>query len=428
MIEIDWHGRFCSPPVRRLAYRTPIVGKRRVLRVTASSANTIVIGAGVVGCSLAFHLARGGARVRVFDKGGICAGMSARSGALVRMHYTFAPEAELAWKSLHYFQHWNELVGGRCGFVETGFAVVVDERNAGRLRANVAMLQRVGVNTEIMTAAELQKRETHAFVDDVALAAVEPHSGYADPIATTESLAAAARKLGAEFSPDTSVAKIAHRGGRAVGVIDNSGRTYEADAVCVVAGPWTDALLAPLGLKIGIKSERAQLAFFKRLPQLRHCIYIDTIAGSYFRPHGDDLTLAGLGAWKPEAEANPDNFRESNDDDFVVAARARLAKRIPAMADAPYSRGHAGIYDVSPDARAVMGPVPGVAGLFVAAGFSGTGFKTAPAVGASMSELILTGSSTTVDLTPFGFERILSGRMIESPNEYEMGAGFGHKL
>ncbi|HEY6298758.1 MAG TPA: FAD-binding oxidoreductase [Candidatus Binatus sp.] len=394
----------------------------------ASSTNIIVIGAGVVGCSLAFHLARGGARVRVFDKGGICAGMSARSGALLRMHYTFAPEAELAWKSLHYFQHWNELVGGRCGFVETGFAIVVDERNAGRLRANVAMLQRVGVDTEIVTAAELQKREPHAFVDDIALAAIEPHSGYAEPVATTESLAAAARKLGAEFSLATSVAKIAHRGSRAVGVIDNSGRTCEADAVCVVAGPWTDALLAPLGLKIGIKSERAQIAFFKRPRQLRHCTYIDTIAGSYFRPHGDDLTLAGLGAWKPGAEANPDNFRESNDDDFVAAVRARLAKRIPAMADAPYSRGHAGIYDVSPDARAVMGIVPGIEGLFVAAGFSGTGFKTAPAVGASISELILTGTSTTVDLTPFGFARILNGRMIESPNEYEMGAGFGHKL
>ena len=75
-----------------------------------------------------------------------------------------------------------------------------------------------------------------------------------------------------------------------------------------------------------------------------------------------------------------------------------------------------------------MGAVPGVERLFVAAGFSGTGFKTAPAVGASMAELILTGSSTTVDLTPFGFARILSGRMIESPNEYEVGVSFGHKL
>ena len=354
--------------------------------------------------------------------------MSARSGALVRMHYTFAPEAELAWKSYRYFKNWSEMVGGRCGFVETGFAVVVGERNAARLRANVAMLQRVGIDTEVVTPATLQKLEPHALVDDVAIAAFEPHSGYADPVATTESLAAAAKHHGAEFSTNTPVARIVNHGGRATGVVDASGRIHQADAVCVVAGPWTDALLAPLGVRIGIKSERAQVAFFKRPPQLKHCIYIDTIAGSYFRPHGDDLTLAGLGGWKPEAEANPDAFRETNDDDFVAAVRERLAKRIPAMADAPYSRGHAGIYDVSPDARAVMGRVPTVEGLFVAAGFSGTGFKTAPAVGASMSELILTGASTTVDLTPFGFERILSGRMIESPNEYEMGAGFGHKL
>jgi glycine/D-amino acid oxidase-like deaminating enzyme len=386
------------------------------------------VGAGVVGCSLAFHLARAGARVRVFDKGEICAGMSARSGALVRMHYTFAPEAELAWKSHHYFRNWSESVGGRCGFVETGFAVVVDQRNAGRLRANVAMLQRVGIDTEVVTVAELHQREPDAFVDDVALAAFEPQSGYADPVATTESLAAAAKRHGAEFSTNTPVARIVSRGGHAAGVVDASGHIHEADAVCVVAGPWTDALLAPTGTKIGIKSERAQIAFFKRPPQLKHCIYIDTIAGSYFRPHGDDLTLAGLGGWKPEAEANPDDYRESNDDDFVAAVRKRLAQRFPAMADAPYSRGHAGIYDVSPDSRAVMGAVPGVAGLFVAAGFSGTGFKTAPAVGASMAELILTGASTTVDLTPFGFERIMNRRMIESPNEYEMGAGFGHKL
>ncbi len=387
-----------------------------------------MVGAGVVGCSIAFHLARAGARVRVFDKGGICAGMSARSGALVRMHYTFEPEAELAWKSHHYFSNWGELVGGRCGFVETGFAVVVDQRNAARLRTNVAMLQRVGIDTEIVTPAELHEREPNAYVGDIALAAIEPRSGYADPVATTEALAEAAKRHGAEFSTNSAIAKILPRGGRAAGVIDNAKRSYEADAVCVVAGPWTDTLLAPLGVRIGIKSERAQIALFKRPPQLKHCIYIDTIAGSYFRPHGDDLTLAGLGGWKPEAEANPDNFRESNDDDFVAAVRKRLAQRIPAMAEARYSHGHAGIYDVSPDARAVMGPVPGVEGVFVAAGFSGTGFKTAPAVGASMAELILTGSSTTVDLTPFGFERIIRGRMIESPNEYEMGAGFGHKL
>ncbi len=161
---------------------------------------------------------------------------------------------------------------------------------------------------------------------------------------------------------------------------------------------------------------------------MRHCVFIDTIAGSYFRPHGGDLTLAGLGAWKPEAEADPDRFRETNDPEFIASVRKRLAQRLPRMAAAVYERGHAGIYDLSPDGRAVLGAVPGVSGLFVAAGFSGTGFKTLPAVGAAMAELILTGRSTIVDLSPFAFERFAAGRPIRSANEYAMGADFGHTL
>jgi sarcosine oxidase subunit beta len=98
------------------------------------------------------------------------------------------------------------------------------------------------------------------------------------------------------------------------------------------------------------------------------------------------------------------------------------------MLHSAYVQGHAGIYDVSPDSRAVLGKVPGVDGLFVAAGFSGTGFKTSPAVGAAMAELILNGRTSTVDISPFGFERLLSGRLIRSEDEYEMGAGFGHSL
>ncbi len=122
--------------------------------------DVIVIGAGVVGCSLAFHLARDGARVVVLDKNGICSGMSARSGALIRMHYTFAPEAELAWKSFEYFVNWREKVasareGRGCGFVQTGFAIVVGPENADRLVANIAMLRRIGVDTFAIDAKQL---------------------------------------------------------------------------------------------------------------------------------------------------------------------------------------------------------------------------------------------------------------------------------
>ncbi|MGZ3620276.1 MAG: NAD(P)/FAD-dependent oxidoreductase [Candidatus Binataceae bacterium] len=394
----------------------------------------IVVGAGVVGCSLAFHLARSGARVTVFDKAGeVCAGMSARSGALLRMHYTFAPEAELAWKSLGYFANWEAMVGRDaerrgCGFVRTGFAIVVGPPNVEKLRANVAMMRAVGIDTSVVEPAELQSLEPAINVDDVALAAYEPQSGYADPLATTRSMAEAAARHGAAFKLGVPIDAIEAASGRIRGVVDAAGIRYAADAVCVAAGPWTDRLLKPLGAAIGIRAERAQIAFFKRPPALKHCGCIDTISGSYFRPQGDAETLIGLGDVKAEYEPDPDSFREDNDADFVTEVAERLAHRVPSMAGAGYSRGHAGIYDVSPDSRAVMGPVPEAGGLYVAAGFSGTGFKTAPAVGAAMAELILAGRSTTVDLRPFGFERLREGRPIRGEHEYLMGANFGHKL
>lgn len=394
----------------------------------------IVVGAGVVGCSLAFHLARSGARVAVFDKEhAVCAGMSARSGALLRMHYTFAPEAELAWKSLRYFANWEELVGrdaerGGCGFVQTGFTIVVGPPNVEKLRANVAMLRAVGVDTSLLEPAELRRLEPAINVDDVALAAYEPQSGYADPVAATRSMAAAAERHGATFKLGVPIASIDAAGGRARAVVDAGGARHAADAVCVVAGPWTDRLLKPLGASIGIRAERAQIAFFRRPAALRHCGCIDTISGSYFRPQGAEETLIGLGDVKAEYEPDPDSFREDNDADFVTEVAERLAHRVPAMAGAGYSRGHAGIYDISPDSRAVMGPVPEIDGLSVAVGFSGTGFKTAPAVGAAMAEMILSGRSVTVDLRPFGFERLREGRPIRGAHEYIMGANFGHKL
>jgi glycine/D-amino acid oxidase-like deaminating enzyme len=401
---------------------------QRGVETARNAADVIVVGAGVVGCSLAFHLARGGARVRVFDKGAVCAGMSARSGALVRMHYTFAPEAELAWKSLEYFENWERMVGGRCGFERTGFAIVVGPENVDKLQANVRMLKSRGVETDVLQPEALREIEPQARLDDVAAAAYEPRSGYADPVATTQAFAEAATKSGAQFHLKLPIAALVSTAGRCTGVTDASGKTHEADFVCLVTGPWTDPILAPFGVRLGIHNERAQIAFFRRPPTLRHLAFIDTVAGSYLRPHGADLTLAGLGELSPGEPPDPDQFREENDPEFIAEVRKRLVARIPALADCAYAHGHAGIYDVSPDARPVIGPIAELPGLFVAAGFSGTGFKTSPAVGAAMAELIIDGRSKTVDLSPFSFERIRSGNLIKPLNEYAMGAGFGHRL
>jgi sarcosine oxidase subunit beta len=405
---------------------------------SSSKIRVIVVGAGVVGCSLAMHLARAGTNVEVLDKGDICAGMSARSGALVRMHYTFAPEAALALASLRYFHNWREVVGGECGFIETGFATIVDEHNVEAVRANVAMLRGLGVDTDIIAPEELHRIDPHVNLDGVATAAYEPHSGYADPVATTHALAEAARRAGARFHLRTPVASIRTRAARAIGAMDAAGRFHEADALCLVTGPWTAPLLAPLGAQVPITPERAQIAFFGRGPRLRHLSYIDTIAGSYFRPHGDNLTLVGLGGAKLD-DADPDRFREANDAEFIADVRRRLGARIGALADVPYARGHAGIYDVTPDQRPVLDEVPGIAGLYVAAGFSGTGFKTSPAVGAAMADMIMSGTTTNTvilnevkdlraAISSFSYTRFMTGKLIAGEHEYRMGADFGHTL
>lgn len=394
------------------------------------TADAIIIGAGVMGASLAFHLTSAGMqRVTVLDKRGLCGGMTAKSGALVRMHYTNEPEARMAFAALRYFQHWKDIVGGHCGFTQTGFIMTVTPDNAERLRHNVAMLQAIGVKTSVITPQELRELQPFAQVDDLTVAAYEPESGYADPIATTTAFMQAALRQGATLRERVEVTAIRNAGGRVVGV-DTTDGLFEAPIVVVMAGPWSDRVLRTGDIDFPLTPQRAQVAFYRRPPELArgHMVFIDGALGAYFRPHGDALSLIGVGLWKPEPRPDPDAYNETNDPDFIPAAQARAARRLPSLRLAEYARGHAGIYDVSPDTRAILDRAPGIDGLYMAAGFSGTGFKISPAVGACMAELITQGRATFVDITPFRFSRFQEQQPIRGAHEYVLPADFGHRI
>ena len=394
------------------------------------SAEAIIIGAGVMGASLAFHLTRAGMRqVTVLDKAGLCGGMTAKSGALVRMHYTNEPEARMAFASLRYFQHWDDMVGGECGFTRTGFILTVTPDNTDRLCKNVEMLQRVGVNTAVISPQELRDLQPFTQVDDLTLAAYEPESGYADPRATTTAFMHQAQRRGAILREGVTVRAIRINGGCVVGVDTSDGR-FDAPIVVVMAGPWSDRLLKTAGLDFPLTPQRAQIAFYRRPPPLAtgHMVFIDGVSGTYFRPHGDDLTLIGVGHWKPEPPPDPDHYNEANDPDFIPAAKAKAARRLAGLQQGEYARGHAGIYDVSPDSRAILDRAPGIEGLYMAAGFSGTGFKISPAVGASLAELITQGRATSVDISPFRFSRFEENQPIRGLYEYVLPEDFGHRM
>jgi sarcosine oxidase, subunit beta len=393
----------------------------------ATGASVVVVGGGVMGCSIAFHLAEQGVDVLVLERSTVCSGMSARSGALVRMHYTNEPEASMALASLGYFQRWRERVGGWCGFTVTGFAILVGPGEGERLRRNVAMLRRLGADTEAVAPAELAADHPELDLRGVELAAVEPGSGYADPVATTFAFASRAVDLGARIGQGVAVRALAVAGGRVVGVDTDHGRVG-ADAVVLACGPWVDPLARTAGFELGITPERSQLAFFRRPGAARrHPVVIDGVLGTYFRPHGGELSLLGVEAGHRIGVEAIDLEVEGYDHELVGPALDRLAARVPAFAGAPFARGHRGVYDTSPDSRAVLDAAPGVAGLFVAGGFSGTGFKKAPAVGACTAELVTGGRATTVDIRPFRLGRFAEGDPIVG-DEYRLPPRFGHKL
>lgn len=383
------------------------------------TADVVVIGAGAMGCSIAFHLAKGGAgTVTVLDKGGVCSGMTYRSGALVRLHYTNEHEARIALCAYRYFHEWESLVGGDCGFVQTGFLMVVGPDDVERLHKNVAALRSLGVETEVIAPDEIREAQPFARVDDIGAAAYEPYSGYADPHKTTFAFADAAKRHGAVFQTGRAVTGLRVEQGRVVGV-DTTAGPIDAGAVVVAAGPWAKKLLATAGVDFPIRPTLAEIAYLRRpQPTIEgHFVYIDRVAGTYFRPQSPRMTFVGAGEGNAR-EADPDNLLDGAPPRLADLARKKVSHRIPAYADAEAPHGHQGAYDMSPDGKAILDRAPGVEGLYIAGGFSGTGFKKSPAIGLLMSELILNGRATSVDITPFRLSRYAEGQEIRGPYEY----------
>jgi sarcosine oxidase subunit beta len=382
----------------------------------------IVVGAGVMGASIAFHLAERGVETLVVDRASPATGSTARSGALVRTHYPTALEADLAWESLtDYFEPWGERVGGGCGFTRTGFAYLADEDGAEALRHNVALGRSVGAETGLVGPEELKEIDPALDPDGVALAAYEARGGYADPTATALGLLEAARSLGTRFEKQR-VTALRVRKERVVGVETESGPLC-ARLVVLAAGAWSVPLAAGVGLELPIEPARVQVALFERPYSLpTHLTIIDSILGFYARPAAERVTLAGTRDHFSHLD-DPDEWEPEPDPGFPEAATGLLSKRVPALREAPYRSGRAGVLDMTPDGRPVLGP-EGPEGLYLAVGWSGTGFKKAPAVGAELARWICEGNPRREELKAYALERFRTGNLVFG--EYEPGVRTPH--
>ena len=384
----------------------------------AKTADVIVVGAGVQGASLAFHLARRGARVLVLERGTVAQGATGRSSGVVRMHYDLETDARLAAASLPYFRDWAERIGfGDCAFVRTGFVHLVSTAQDALLRANVEMHQRIGIDSRVIDPVELAGLLPGIVTDDLASAAYEPNSGYADPSGTASGFIAAARSRGTGLVQGCRVSRVTVDGDRVTGVETERGR-FEAPVVVDAGGAWAGELAATVGLDVPIQPWRHDTVFFG-LPEGRSSafpIVADLVNDAYFRPEGQSLMLAGLVVGN-EVGGSPDRPFGSLDATTVQEMIARVCARLPWMSAGTFRTSHGGQDGITPDQHPVLGQA-GPDGFYLSCGFSGTGFKTAPAIGACLSELILDGRARTVDISGYGLGRFAAGRALVVEHPY----------
>ena len=392
-------------------------GSRSDARTT--TADVVILGAGVMGASIAFHLAkRKAGKIVVIDKGHVGQGGSGRSSALIRMHYSYPPEVQLALVSLHMFELWRDVVGEEGDFRKTGFVRIVHPGETDRLKQNVEMQRALGANVKLIDRVELKELEPDWTVDEVELAAYEPDSGYGDGAGVANDFLTRARALGVAYRSKTEAVEFLVEGGQVRGIKTDHGE-IATPIVIAATGPWTQPLFQRIGIDLPIETEYHQVAILRNAPDMKGggCACIDSVSATYFRSDAHDKFL--IGDFYGQRGADPDNFPQRASDDGLEEIIERASRRVPKLENAEVMRGVTGVYDMTPDSRPLLGEISGVGGLYVCAGFSGMGFKISPAIGLVMSELLLDGCGKTVDISSFCPGRFAAGEPIKAEFEYK---------
>ena len=385
------------------------------------TADAVIIGGGVIGCAIQYHLAQlGVANTVLLERDVLGSGSTGRSQAICRMHYSNRITTQLAWQSLQVFGDFGARVGGHSGFVRTGYLVVVNEADEGGLERNVAMQQELGVPTSVVSQDDLSRVAPMVALYDDERAAYEPNSGYADPYQVTVSYAARAQEAGARILTRAPAAGIEAQGDRVQAVVTVAGDRIATDTVIVAAGPWSRQVLAGVGVDVPLIPVRHQVATVARpVESVPHHPTVGDISQSFsFRPDGSNFTTMGFG--DDDEQSDPDAYPQGLELPQAAVARAKLARRVPGMADAYYRGGWSGLFTTTPDWHPVLDAVPGTEGLYCAIGFSGHGFKLSPAVGKSVAELVVEGSARDVDLTPLRFTRFAENDLLNSSYRYRV--------
>lgn len=391
-----------------------------------NSYDAIVIGAGVIGSSVAYHLARLGAQcVLVLDRTQIGAGTTSQSSGILRTHYSVIENVELARTSWQVFNDFAAYLGddeASAGLVKCGYLIASpDGPKLAALRSALQAQQAKGIEVRFLSPQEAAARLPIARFDDAALIGYEPEAGFADAYLVATSFARAARRLGVKIVEGIEVQGLLIDNGRVVGVDTSQGR-FNSEVVISTQNIWATDIERWTGIATPVKAERHAVLALEGPQPYSYQMPVYKDLGSpgmlYCRSYGGTQMLVSEGTVGETLPA-PDNEQGDISMDYMVEVGEQVAARFPSFGDAGVASSWTGVYDVTPDWNPVLGTLPDLPGLVVGYGFSGHGFKLSPGVGRILAQCAL-GLPTDVPLAPYALERFRSGALLTG--KYGLGA------
>jgi sarcosine oxidase subunit beta len=382
--------------------------------MTAATADVVIVGAGIMGVSTAYHLARRGAgRIVVIERDDVCSGSTALASGGIRHQYANRIGIELTRQSIETYERFEDEFGVDPNFRQHGYLILVTtEPEQAQAERNVALQQSLGVDVRLLSPDETRRRYPYLATDDLRGATYSPRDGYADPYLATTAIAKRARDLGVTIRTGCEVVGFARTPGGVEGVVTRDG-PLSAPVVVIATGAWSGVVGTLAGIDIPVRPLRRSKFItapfpFDKVPEATPFV-IDPHLGISLRREGAGILL-GIGR-REEAGS----FSTALDWSLAEPLVERAVRRAPVLADAQLMRTWTGLYEMTPDQTGIVSAVPGVAGLYVIAGFSGHGFMHGPIAGQLMAELIANGRATTVDAEALSLERFARGETTLEP-------------
>lgn len=363
----------------------------------------VVVGGGIVGMSIAFHLTQLEHReVVVVERGGIGEGSTAAATGGVRQQFTSRINAALVQWSVEFFASFTERTGEPFDFHQHGYLfLLTDEAQQATFERAVRMQNELGIPSQTVSADEVHELCPGTRTDDLVGATYCPTDGSASPQDAVNGFARAARRGGARILRHTAVTGFLRDGDGAVTGVRTAAGDLTAARVVIAAGPQAREVGRLAGVELPVSPHRRQAFALSGTSWLRDGapLTVDVMSGAYVHPERSGGAVVG-----GNDRVTPEGTDTSVDWSQLEPLMAALMHRWPGMADAQLMRGWAGLREMTPDDHGLVGAVPGVPGLWAAVGFSGHGFMQAPAIGAALAQLLVRGESD-IDLHPLRLSR-----------------------